>query len=74
LSASDSLTVDHAGSVLSGSPQLDALLGDGLDRGSSALLVGPPIFQKPSGYEAFLRIGEIIHELLPRTPADTNIL
>jgi circadian clock protein KaiC len=33
--------VPHTGTVESGSPEMDRLLGGGLDRGSSALLVGP---------------------------------
>jgi circadian clock protein KaiC len=41
LSASDTAPVEHAGSAASGSPQMDALLGGGLDRGSSTLLIGP---------------------------------
>ena len=43
LSASDTPQTDanNKGSVESGSPQLDKLLGGGLDRGSSTLLLGP---------------------------------
>ena len=41
LSASDTAFIDNAGSAESGSPQMDALLGGGLDRGSSTLLIGP---------------------------------
>lgn len=41
LSASESGITEHQGSVRSGSQELDALLGDGLDRGSSTLLLGP---------------------------------
>ncbi|MBV9499665.1 MAG: AAA family ATPase [Acidobacteriaceae bacterium] len=40
LSASGSAAVENAGSAESGSPQMDALLGGGLDRGSSTLLIG----------------------------------
>lgn len=41
LSAGDSTLVERDGSAESGSPQMDALLGGGLDRGSSTLLIGP---------------------------------
>lgn len=41
LSASNTATVEYEGSAGSGSQQLDALLGGGLDRGSSTLLLGP---------------------------------
>jgi circadian clock protein KaiC len=41
LSAGGTSPVAHEGSAESGSPQLDALLGGGLDRGSSTLLLGP---------------------------------
>jgi circadian clock protein KaiC len=41
LSASDTPTTLSDGSAESGSSQLDALLGGGLDRGSSTLLLGP---------------------------------
>ena len=41
LSASGSTRIAHEGSAESGSSQLDALLGGGLDRGSSTLLLGP---------------------------------
>jgi circadian clock protein KaiC len=41
LSATDTAAVGDAGATESGSPQLDALLGGGLDRGSSTLLIGP---------------------------------
>jgi circadian clock protein KaiC len=41
LSASSALRAAHEGSAESGSSQLDALLGGGLDRGSSTLLLGP---------------------------------
>jgi circadian clock protein KaiC len=41
LSASDTPLIALEGSAESGSPQLDALLGGGLDRGSSTLLLGP---------------------------------
>jgi circadian clock protein KaiC len=41
LSASDAAVVKHRGSAKSGSAQLDDLLGGGLDRGSSTLLLGP---------------------------------
>lgn len=34
-------SVDKDGSASSGSPEMDALLGGGLDRGSSTLLIGP---------------------------------
>lgn len=41
LSANDTVAVENTGSAASGSPQMDALLGGGLDRGSSTLLMGP---------------------------------
>lgn len=41
LSASNALRTTHDGSTQSGSPELDALLGGGLDCGSSTLLLGP---------------------------------
>jgi circadian clock protein KaiC len=41
LSANNTLRVTHDGSAESGSSQLDELLGGGLDRGSSTLLLGP---------------------------------
>jgi circadian clock protein KaiC len=41
LSASGTPATIRDGSAESGSPQLDALLGGGLDRGSSTLLLGP---------------------------------
>jgi len=41
LSAASSGALDHDGYLESGSEQLDALLGGGLDRGSSTLLLGP---------------------------------
>src|SRR5689334_21706771 len=41
LSASGTPPIVHEGSAESGSSQLDALLGGGLDRGSSTLLLGP---------------------------------
>jgi circadian clock protein KaiC len=41
LSAASTLCTTHGGSAESGSSQLDALLGGGLDRGSSTLLLGP---------------------------------
>ena len=41
LSVSGSAPVEKTGSAESGSPQMDALLGGGLDRGSSTLLIGP---------------------------------
>lgn len=41
LSASGSIPIEKHGSAESGSPQMDALLGGGLDRGSSTLLIGP---------------------------------
>jgi circadian clock protein KaiC len=41
LSASNGGFVEHEGYLESGSDQLDALLGGGLDRGSSTLLLGP---------------------------------
>jgi len=41
LSAGATTPVVHDGSVESGSSELDALLGGGLDRGSSTLLLGP---------------------------------
>jgi circadian clock protein KaiC len=41
LSASDTPGTRHDGSAESGSSQLDTLLGGGLDRGSSTLLLGP---------------------------------
>lgn len=41
LTASDVVTQGNPGTVQSGIPELDALLGDGLDRGSSTLLIGP---------------------------------
>lgn len=41
LSANDGTPYEEAGSAESGSPQMDALLGGGLDRGSSTLLIGP---------------------------------
>ncbi len=41
LSASGAALVEHEGYLDSGSDQLDALLGGGLDRGSSTLLLGP---------------------------------
>ena len=41
LSASTTKVVKSEGSALSGSKQMDALLGGGLDRGSSTLLLGP---------------------------------
>jgi circadian clock protein KaiC len=41
LSATSTLRTTHGGSAESGSSQLDALLGGGLDRGSSTLLLGP---------------------------------
>jgi circadian clock protein KaiC len=41
LSASGVAPVENNRSAESGSPQLDALLGGGLDRGSSTLLIGP---------------------------------
>jgi len=41
LSASGTPSIAHEGSAESGSSQLDALLGGGLDRGSSTLLLGP---------------------------------
>jgi len=34
------------------------------DRAESAALGATAYFRKPSGYEAFLKLGEIIHELL----------
>jgi DNA-binding response OmpR family regulator len=36
------------------------------DRGASAVLGATAYFRKPSGYEAFLKIGEVIHQLLAR--------
>lgn len=41
LSAGSTPQIINQGSVESGSPQLDKLLGGGLDRGSSTLLIGP---------------------------------
>ena len=41
LSAGGGAAVEDTGSAESGSPQMDALLGGGLDRGSSTLLIGP---------------------------------
>jgi circadian clock protein KaiC len=41
LSASNVTAVEDEGPACSGSQQLDALLGDGLDRGSSTLFLGP---------------------------------
>jgi circadian clock protein KaiC len=41
LCANNALRTTHGGSAQSGSPELDALLGGGLDRGSSTLLLGP---------------------------------
>jgi len=41
LSANNALRTIHDGPAESGSSQLDALLGGGLDRGSSTLLLGP---------------------------------
>ncbi|MBV8809441.1 MAG: AAA family ATPase, partial [Acidobacteriaceae bacterium] len=41
LSATDSTRVENPGSAASGSQQMDVLLGGGLDRGSSTLLIGP---------------------------------
>lgn len=41
LSASSTADLAHDGHLESGSDQLDALLGGGLDRGSSTLLLGP---------------------------------
>jgi circadian clock protein KaiC len=41
LSASATATVEHDSFAESGNAQLDALLGGGLDRGSSTLLIGP---------------------------------
>jgi circadian clock protein KaiC len=41
LSASDTDAIKDDGTAESGSPQMDALLGGGLDRGSSTLLIGP---------------------------------
>lgn len=41
LSAADGQLVGHNGAAASGSGQLDSLLGGGLDRGSSNLLLGP---------------------------------
>src|SRR5581483_7797461 len=41
LSASSATSVEHEGHLESGSVELDALLGGGLDRGSSTLLLGP---------------------------------
>lgn len=41
LSSQDTPFVDHEGTAESGSLQLDTLLGGGLDRGSSTLLIGP---------------------------------
>jgi circadian clock protein KaiC len=41
LSASEARASVHEGTVPSGSQELDALLGDGLDRGSSTLILGP---------------------------------
>jgi DNA-binding response OmpR family regulator len=34
------------------------------DRAESAALGAAAYFRKPSGYQAFLRVGEIVHELL----------
>ena len=42
LAATDDTLPFQEGNVPSGVPELDALLGGGLDRGSSAVLVGPP--------------------------------
>jgi circadian clock protein KaiC len=41
LSASNTPQTNNEGSAESGSPQLDALLGGGLNRGSSTLILGP---------------------------------
>jgi len=41
LSASNTAVLEHDGYLQSGSDQLDTLLGGGLDRGSSILLLGP---------------------------------
>jgi circadian clock protein KaiC len=41
LEANETELVDHGGTAESGSDQLDSLLGGGLDRGASTLLLGP---------------------------------
>ena len=41
LSAGDAVRLENVGSAASGSPQMDALMGGGLDRGASTLLIGP---------------------------------
>jgi len=41
LAATDGAVRDDSGFATSGSPELDTLLGNGLDRGSSTLLLGP---------------------------------
>jgi circadian clock protein KaiC len=41
LSAAGTVALEDDGSAKSGSPQMDTLLGGGLDRGSSTLLMGP---------------------------------
>jgi len=38
------------------------------DRLETAALAADGYFRKPSGYEAFLKIGEIVREMLIRTP------
>ncbi len=54
LSASDLPVTEHAGVVSSGNPRLDDLLGSGLDRGSSTLLMGPAGAGKTSVCTHFL--------------------
>ena len=58
LSANTTLRTTHDGSAESGSSQLDALLGGGLDRGSSTLLLGPAGCGKTTvGIELAARLG-----------------